>query len=130
MRIYELAKELGVENKVIIAKAQQLGMEGKKSHSNSLTDDEATKLRRVFIREAVGETSKDSEVVKTQVDTKTGEEKTIVERRKGNVVRRRKAKKSVPEKSVEVKPAIESALSVSEAAEDLFVESRETVAQQ
>lgn len=90
IRIYELAKELGLENKAIIAKAQEIGMRDKKSHSNSLSDEEADLIRRAMIREAIG-TSPDSEVVRTRVDRMTGEERTIVERRKGDVVRRRRS---------------------------------------
>lgn len=50
IRIYELAKELGLENKVVIAKAAELGLKGKTSHSNSLSDDEVRLLRRSFMR--------------------------------------------------------------------------------
>lgn len=50
IRIYELAKELGLENKVVIAKAAELGLKGKTSHSNSLTDEEVRLLRRSFMR--------------------------------------------------------------------------------
>ena len=90
LRIYELAKELGVDNKVVIAKALELGMEGKASHSNSLDPDEADKLRRAIIRHAIGSTPK-SEVMTTRVDKLTGAAESIVERRSGNVIRRRKA---------------------------------------
>ena len=89
MRIYELAKELGVENKIVLAKAQELGIEGKKSHSNSLEDSEADQIRRAIIRQAIG-SSPETEVVTTRVNKSTGEERTVVESRKGNIVRRRK----------------------------------------
>jgi translation initiation factor IF-2 len=49
IRIYELAKELGVDNRVVIAKAQELGMKDKTSHSHSLEDEQAEKLRRSFL---------------------------------------------------------------------------------
>lgn len=90
IRIYELAKELGIENKILITKAQEMGIAGIKSHSNSLDNDDADKLRRSFLRETVVKRAS-SEVVKTSVDTLTGEKKTVVERRKGDVVRRRRS---------------------------------------
>ncbi len=93
IRIYELAKELGVENKVVVAKAIELGMQGKASHSNSLDPDEADKLRRAIIRQAIGSTPK-SEVVTTRVDRVTGQAENIVESRSGNVIRRRKSASS------------------------------------
>ncbi|MCL4136856.1 UNVERIFIED_CONTAM: hypothetical protein GTU68_039801, partial [Idotea baltica] len=89
LRIYQLAKELGVENKKIIEKCQELGIPDKKSHSNSLTDQEADSLRHALLREALG-TSTDEEILKKTVD-KAGQENTVVERRKGNVIRRRRA---------------------------------------
>jgi len=97
IRIYELAKELGVDNRAVILKAQELGMPGKLSHSNSLEDDEADQLRRAFIRAAVTESEKKkpmecntTRVVKRHLDSLTGEVQTIIESRKGNVVKRRK----------------------------------------
>ena len=88
MRIYELAKELGVDNKVIISKATELGMHGKASHSSSLDGDEADQIRRAIIRQSVS--PRDSEVVTMRVDKATGASEAFVERRKGNVIRRRK----------------------------------------
>jgi translation initiation factor IF-2 len=87
IRIYELAKELGVENKDVLSKAQEFGLPHKTSHSSSLEPDEAELLRRAFIRAAIG-TSPDTQVVTTRVDERTGEQKTVVESRKGNIVRR------------------------------------------
>ncbi len=101
LRVYELAKELGVENKVVIDKAQELGFVSVKSHSNSLDPDEADTLRREFIRSAIG-IKPDSEVVKKAVNQSTGETSMIVERRKGDVVRRRKQGGSDTQTSVPV----------------------------
>lgn len=95
MRIYELAKELGVENRVIIARAAELGMVGKSSHSNSLDPAEADLIRRAIIRQAVGP-APEREVVTTRVDKVTGETEAIVEKRKGNVIRRRRHAGPVP----------------------------------
>jgi translation initiation factor IF-2 len=54
MRVYELAKELGVENKVVITKAQELGIAGVRSHSNSLDPLDADQIRRALLRSAAG----------------------------------------------------------------------------
>ena len=53
IRIYELAKELGIANKIVLDLCADLGIPGKKSHSNSLSDDEAERIRRTSIRSAV-----------------------------------------------------------------------------
>ena len=91
IRIYELAKELGVENKVVLSKAQELGMKGKSSHSHSLDADEADTIRRAIIRQAVGPTkASNSEVVIARVDRSTGATEALVERRSGDVIRRRR----------------------------------------
>jgi len=89
MRIYELARELGVENKVIISKAKEVGIGGKTSHSHSLEGDEADQIRRAIIRQAIG-SKPESEKVKTRVNKETGATDTLVEKRKGNVIRRRR----------------------------------------
>lgn len=88
LRIYELAKELGVDNKVIISKATELGFHGKSSHSSSLDADEADQIRRAIIRQSFA--VRDSEKVTVRVDKVTGATEAIVEKRKGNVIRRRK----------------------------------------
>jgi translation initiation factor IF-2 len=46
-RVYELAKELGLENKDLIARMEKLGMKGK-SHSSSLEDSEVERIQREF----------------------------------------------------------------------------------
>lgn len=123
MRIYELAKELGVDNRVVLTRAQELGMPGKNSHSNSLDADEADQIRRSILRQAIGP-AKDSEVVTTRVDKVSGATEAIVERRKGNVIRRRKAGEDVVA-AVEATQSVEAeqqAVSPElQAAEDLFV---------
>ncbi|NDC38618.1 MAG: translation initiation factor IF-2, partial [Proteobacteria bacterium] len=89
IRIYELAKELGVENKVVLSTVARLGITGKSSHSSSLEADEADQIRRSIIRSAIG-VSPDSEVVTKRVDKQSGATGTFLERRKGNVIRRRR----------------------------------------
>lgn len=98
IRIYELAKELGVDNRVVINKAHELGFPGKSSHSNSLDSDEADKIRRAILRQAVGITSSTpSQVVTTRVERGGPSGDTLVEKRKGNVVLRRRATQETPE---------------------------------
>jgi len=87
IRVYELAKELAVDNKVIVAAAAELGLKIKGSHSSSLQPEEADQIRRALIRKALG---RDTEVVTMRVDKLTGVAEAFVERRKGNVIRRRK----------------------------------------
>jgi len=89
IRIYELAKELGLENKDVIARAIELGLPDKTSHSNSLEPDEADQIRRAVIRQAIG-VAPETKVVATRVDRTTGAARTVVESRMGNVIRRRK----------------------------------------
>ena len=80
-RIYELAKELGLENKAVLELCQRLEIEGKRSHSNSLDENEAEKIRRFVIRQAVSGKKRGEEV--TRADGTR-------EKRMGNVIRRRK----------------------------------------
>ena len=82
MRIYELAKELGVDNRIVLMRAAELGMVGKSSHSNSLDPSEADQIRRAIIRQAVG-AAPEGETVKTRIDRTTGETSSVVEKRKG-----------------------------------------------
>lgn len=82
MRIHELAKELGMEWKAVLDKTQKLGFEGKKSHSSSLTKEEADQIRHALLRDVVS-VSDSSSSEKLSGDR--------VERRTGNVIRRRKA---------------------------------------
>jgi translation initiation factor IF-2 len=90
IRIYELAKELGVENRAIIAKAVELGLSAKSSHSHSLDADEAEKIRRAISRGPATNGAHGSSVTeRTARDVKTGA--TVTVRRQGNIIRRRKA---------------------------------------
>lgn len=91
MRVYELAKELGVDNKVVIAKAMELGIPGVKSHSNSMGTDDADQIRRALLRTTVTSSAPKLETLTQRVDKVTGETEAVVERRKGNIIRRRKA---------------------------------------
>jgi translation initiation factor IF-2 len=99
MRIYELAKELGVDNKVVIVKAQELGYRDKTSHSHSLDDKQVETLRRALLRQATGAlsngTTKSAAVSVpdqkgTVVRRVTRGEDTFVEQRAGGVIIRRR----------------------------------------
>lgn len=84
LRIYELAKELGLDNKGLLDLCKQLGFEEKSSHSNSLSDDEAEKIRRFVIRRAVNEKGPSTREVNKEGHL-------LTESRVGsNVIRRRK----------------------------------------
>ena len=83
MRVHELAKELGLENKALIELCLSVGLEGKRSHSSSLSDDDADKIRRFVIRSAVSQ----REGLVREV---TREGQRLTEMRKGSVIRRRK----------------------------------------
>ena len=117
IRIYELAKELGVENKVVLSKAQELGFRGKSSHSHSLDADEADAVRRAIIRQAIGTPkSSNSEVVTTRVDRVTGATEAVVEKRSGNVIRRRRSAEmespAVASQPVQAEPVASSSMAV------------------
>ncbi len=89
IRIYELAKELGVDNRAVVLRAKELGMKGKESHSNSLESDEADMIRRAFIRLAIGAAPASEVKERREVDASTGA--TITVRRKGDIIRRRRS---------------------------------------
>ncbi|MCB0324423.1 MAG: translation initiation factor IF-2 N-terminal domain-containing protein, partial [Bdellovibrionales bacterium] len=84
IRVYELAKELGLENKALLDLCEQLDIGGKASHSNSLSDDEAERIRRFVIRRAVNEKNGGVRELRREGQVMT-------ERRVGrSVIRRRK----------------------------------------
>ena len=83
VRIYELARELEVENKIVLDLCEQLGISGKSSHSSALNEDEADKIRRHIFRSSVVDSDKERQVkIEGQVVTE--------KRVSGNVIRRRK----------------------------------------
>jgi translation initiation factor IF-2 len=98
MRIYELAKELNVENKQVIDLCKQLGIEGKTSHSNAINDTEADKIRRHLLRESKPDLDTEREV---RVEGAVVTEKRV----SGNVIRRRKKESDAPP-SEEVSPSV------------------------
>lgn len=123
IRIYELARELGVDNKVVIMQANQLGLATKSSHSHSLESDEADQIRRALLRSAMGSPAEVlsakkpqpqvvDEVVTTRIASSGGVSEAVVERRKGDViVRRRQAPASATPASVASSPQDQEASS-------------------
>jgi translation initiation factor IF-2 len=67
-RVYELAREFGIESKEFITKIEQLGI-AVKSHSSTLSDDDVDRIRR---------------------ELTLGEHKVVEERVKSTVIRRRR----------------------------------------
>jgi len=67
-RVYELAKELGIENRELIARLEKLGI-AVKSHSSTLEDSDVERVRREF---SLGEPS---EIVEQRIKT------TVIRRR-------------------------------------------------
>jgi translation initiation factor IF-2 len=121
IRIYELAKELGVENKVVLAKAQELGIPGKSSHSHSLDSDEADNVRRAILRQTMGAPkNENTEVVTTKVDRTTGATYTVVEKRSGDVIRRRRSVEATEPVAPPAVVEVETAQSKTAAADELF----------
>lgn len=113
LRIYELAKEMDVENKIVLELCAELGISGKTSHSNAITDDEADRIRKHVLRSSVGQ--KES-VTRTETD----EGQVLTVRRKGNVIRRRKADAAEPtsESGPVTEPVIEEEVQLIEVAEN------------
>ncbi len=98
IRIHELAKELGLENKDVIAKCKQLGF-GDKSPSHGLENSEADSIRKAFKprEEALPE---EMQIVVEKKVTLDDRELSVEERRvKSTVIRRRT-------KEIEVKPQV------------------------
>ncbi len=75
-RVYELAKELGIDNKDLITRLEKLGI-AVKAHSSSLEDSDVERVRQEFV---------------------LGEKNAIVEKRvKTTIIRRRAIRQEVPE---------------------------------
>ncbi|MFM7515094.1 MAG: translation initiation factor IF-2 [Cyanobium sp.] len=59
VRIYELSRDLGLENKDVLDAAEQLGVAAK-SHSSSISDDEASRIRRLLDQGGNGAPAQDN----------------------------------------------------------------------
>src|SRR4030067_1816671 len=98
IRIHDLAKELGLENKDVIAKCKQLGF-GDESTSHGIENSEADSIRKAFKprEEALPE---EMQIVVEKKVTLDDRELSVEERRvKSTVIRRRT-------KEIEVKPQV------------------------
>ena len=84
-RVYELAKELGIENKDLIARLDKLGLTGK-SHSSSLEDSDVDRVKR---------------------DMRAAEHQEMEEKRIKSTVIRRRVVRSIVEEEQAVVPEIE-----------------------
>ncbi len=132
IRIYELAKELGVDNKEILSKAQELGMVDKKSHSNALDDDEVRRIKKALQqgKDLEKDLSQEATVTTTtRVDKITGKADTIVEKRSGNIIRRRKRVDEKEEVKQESKIQLEQEQE-GETSEDQFVAQENIIEQE
>src|SRR2546429_3305757 len=131
-RIHELAKEWGVAPKDVLARAEELGIRGKRSQS-SLTDEEADRLKEEFglaprPSVSLGAERVVAERVVTERDSGadqlvTAREQTTETRLRANVIRRRTAREvlksedlpppsSTDSASSEVPPALDLEASV------------------
>jgi translation initiation factor IF-2 len=99
-RIHELAKELGLDAKDLVAKLEKAGLHNKRVQS-ALTDEEVDRLKAVVAAEEKPTVTVGGERVVTGVEGET-----VVERRvKSNVIRRRTTKvETVPTPDVSPAP--------------------------
>ncbi len=82
IRIYEIAKELGVENSEVIGEARELGIEVK-SHSSTVTEEESE-----LIKQGVAELQKGKDLkTKTQKKRKKAMEDSAAEKKKTILIR-------------------------------------------
>lgn len=70
-RIYEVAKELDIDNKTVVDKAKKLGFDVT-SHMSSLDDAEVEKLKSVFSKKENASTSKNNSAKKTKIKISVG----------------------------------------------------------
>ncbi len=89
MRVYELARELNIENKEVLSLFEQLGISGKSSHSSAISDTEADKVRKHILRSNVVQSDLERDV---QIEGQVVREKRV----SGNVIRRRKKDDDTP----------------------------------
>ena len=116
VRVYELAKEFGIENKEFIAKLKTLGI-AVKSHSSTLEDSEVERVRREFASK--------------------GEKEVVEKRVKSTVIRRRavrlpaeeaaEAEEAKPVKKAKAKAKTEKPAKGKKAKADIGVEGAEVV---
>lgn len=97
-RIYEVAKEIGVDNKVVVQKAKDLGFDVK-NHMSSIDDSQVTKLKGSFQNSAPAKkkaektTSKKNNKIKISVSSIRKNEKGQEENSNSKKSRRRNSKR-------------------------------------
>ena len=108
VRIHQIAKELGVSSKEVIAQSAKLGMKVT-SHQNVVSEVDAEKIRKVFVTVPEEDPQTTAEEQKETVKvfkSETGHD--LVERRTGSRVvrRRKKIVKPEPEEIKEAAPVV------------------------
>jgi len=104
-RIYEIARELGISSKELIAKLEEMGMPGLKA-ANSVDEDESTLIVRLYEEE---ETTV-AETPAAQTDSQVGSEAVAATATDEAPAKRTKAKKPASPTPGEVRPPIVSVL--------------------
>ena len=100
VRVYELARELGIENKTVLELCESLGIAAT-SHSSSIVEAQADRLRRKADREGISKPPEDEEPA----------EKAVKEEGPSKVISTKKA----PAKKARPKPRFERVTSRQEA---------------
>ena len=120
VRIHQIAKELGVSSKEVIAQSAKLGMKVT-SHQNVVSKIDADKIRKAFVP-VIPEDDSQKTVEKQKETVKVFKSETgdFVERRTGSRVIRRRKKVVKPEPE-EVKEAAPVAAEAAEAPPDLEI---------
>ena len=77
IKIYEIAKEIGLTSKEIIEKANELGIEAK-SHMSGIEEEEAKRIKAAFSSTKTGETEKKEESKKIEKTAKKETKKNVV----------------------------------------------------
>ncbi|MXZ13540.1 MAG: translation initiation factor IF-2 [Candidatus Dadabacteria bacterium] len=119
VRIHQIAKELGVSSKEVIAQSAKLGMKVT-SHQNVVSKIDADKIRKAFIPVPEDDSQKTVEEQKETVKVFKSETGDFVERRTGSRVIRRRKKVVKPEPE-EVKEAAPAAAEPAEAVPELEI---------
>ncbi len=117
MRIYEVARELNLENKDVLALCEQLGISGKSSHSSAISDSDSDKIRKFIMKSSVTDVDKEREV---KIEGEVVREKRV----SGNVIRRRKKSDAVDSEGTEA-VAVEVAPDKKEKKEEVELEATE-----
>jgi translation initiation factor IF-2 len=117
MRVYELAKRLGVPNKIVLVELANLGISGKK-HSSGIEPELAERLERIIL-EKTGRKIEDIKPLEEKEEEKLGKEEKVLEKEVVEEVESKekeleKVEKEVVEKEVveKIEPIVEKKLEV------------------